>query len=207
MATATAGVITPAELQQSAEYQKCSVKQRLLIDTLIVNGFDWAHAVSVAFDMKSQRNAAIYSYAVRRSPEVRAALNLFLHGGDERSIFIEELKESIRRSKPGSTARLRAQALYASMVFKVKDEAANEPDDAEEPAIPTARKIEVLPYDATKTYEVGAFVSDTDSTGAVHVGQVTEISATGRPTVVVAVKSIDGQPVISETGQATREKF
>ena len=188
MATATAGVITPAELQQSAEYQKCSVKQRLLIDTLIVNGFDWAHAVSVAFDMKSQRNAAIYSYAVRRSPEVRAALNLFLHGGDERSIFIEELKESIRRSKPGSTARLRAQALYASMVFKVK-------------------KIEVLPYDATKTYEVGAFVSDTDSTGAVHVGQVTEISATGRPTVVVAVKSIDGQPVISETGQATREKF
>ena len=205
MATATtAGVITPAELQQSAEYQKCSVKQRLLIDTLIANGFDWAHAVSVAFDMKSQRNAAIYSYAVRRSPEVRAALNLFLHGGDERAIFVEELKESIRRSKPGSTARLRAQSLYASLVFKIQDAAANEPDDAE-PEIPTARKIEVLPYDATKTYKVGAFVSDKDATGAIHIGQVVAINANGRPTQVVAVKSIDDQPVLNTTGQATRE--
>jgi hypothetical protein len=181
------------------------VKQRLLIDTLIANGFDWAHAVSVAFDMKSQRNAAIYSYAVRRSPEVRAALNLFLHGGDERAIFIEGLRETIRRSKEGSTAKLRAQALYASMVFKVKDEAADEPDDAEEPKIPTARKIEVTQYDATRKYAVGAFVSDKDATGTVHVGQVVAINANGRPTVVVAVKSIDGQPVINETGQATRE--
>jgi hypothetical protein len=174
---------------------------------LLQNGFDYIHATCAAFDMKSVRNAAIYSYSVRRSPIVRAALNLFLHGGDERAVFIEDLKDSIRRSKPGSTARLRAQALYASMVFKVKDEAANEPDDAEEPAIPTARKIEVLPYDAMKAYKVGAFVSDKDATGALHVGQVTAINANGRPTQVVAVKSTaDGQqPILNATGQATRE--
>jgi hypothetical protein len=131
-------------------------------------------------------------------------LNLFLHGGDERAIFIEGLRETIRRSKEGSTAKLRAQSLYASLVFKVKDEAADEPDDAE-PEIPTARKIEVKPYDPTKTFKINDFVSDTDSTGTVHVGQVTAVSDSGRPTVVVAVKSIDGQPVINETGQAIRE--
>jgi hypothetical protein len=204
MATATAGVITLAELQQSAEYQACSVKQKLWLDTLLQNGFDYTHATCAAFDMKSERNGAIYSYAVRRSPEVRAALNLFLHGGDERAIFIEGLRETIRRSKEGSTAKLRAQSLYASLVFKVKDEAADEPDDAE-PEIPTARKIEVKPYDPTKTFKINDFVSDTDSTGTVHVGQVTAVSDSGRPTVVVAVKSIDGQPVINETGQAIRE--
>ena len=206
MATITEGVITPTEFQQSAVYGKCSVKQRLFLDTLIANGFDYIHATQTAFDMKNARNAAIYSYAVRRSPEVRAALNLFLHGGDERAVFIEELKESVRRSKPGSTAKLRAQALYASMVFKVKDEAANEPDDAEEPAIPTARQIEVKPYDPTKIFKVNDFVSDKDATGTVHVGQVTAVSDSGRPTAVVAVRSdAAGQPILNATGQASRE--
>jgi hypothetical protein len=206
MATSTAGVITATEFQQSVEYQKCTEKQRLFLDTLLANGFDYIHATQTAFDMKNARNASIYSYAVRRSPEVRAALNLFLYGGDERAIFVEGLRETIRRSKEGSTAKLRAQALYASMVFKVKDEAADEPDDAEEPKIPTARKIEVTQYDATRKYAVGAFVSDKDATGTVHVGQVIAISETGRPTVVVAVKTdADGQPILNATGQAIRE--
>jgi hypothetical protein len=205
MATITEGVISTAEFQQSAEYRLCSEKQRFWLDTLIANGFDYIHATSTAFDMASLRNAAIYSYAVRRSPTVRAALNLFLHGGDERAIFIEGLKETIRRSKEGSTAKLRAQSLYASLVFKVKDEEADEPDEAL--SVPKARKVEVHPYDPTKRYAVGDYVSDKDANdGSIHLGQVAAIGETGRPTSVVAVKSdAEGQPIFNAVGKAIRE--
>jgi hypothetical protein len=198
----TKGVLTLAGLQQSAEYQACTPKQRFWLDTLISNGFDYTHATATAFDMKSESNAQVYSYAVRRSSAVLAALNLFQYGGDDREIFLAGLRETIRRSKEGSTAKLRAQSLYARLVYSVVEPVEDEP---EETAASKIRKVILHQYDPTAQYSVDDFVSDKGPDGAVHVGLVQAINANGQPTKILKVQSAEGQPIFDAKGQVIPE--
>jgi hypothetical protein len=202
MTTADKGVMTLEGLQQSAEYQACTPKQRFWIDTLLSNNFDYVHATQTCYDMKSESNAQVYSYAVRRSPTVLAALNLFQYGGDDKEIFLAGLRETIRRSKEGSTAKLRAQALYARLVYSVVEPVEDEP---EETAAPKLRKVIVHAYDPTAEYSVDDFVSDSGPDGAVHVGLVQAINANGQPTKILKVQSAEGQPIFDAKGQVIPE--
>lgn len=137
MAHETKGVMAFDELQQSPEYAACSDKMKLWLQTLISSDFNYKLATATAYNCKNLRQAHVFSYAVRKWPVIRAALNLYL-GRSEQDVFLEDLKETIRRSPVGSDRHVRAQALYARLKFGVSESSA-EPEAEPVPVIPDSR--------------------------------------------------------------------
>jgi hypothetical protein len=127
----TKGAISLAELQASTEYLACTPKMQVWLTTLIQSNFDYKLATVKAFNCKNLRQAHIFSYAVRKWPVIRAALNLYL-GRSEQDVFLADLQETIRRAPKGSVAQVRAQALYARLKFGVST-----PDSEPEPEAET----------------------------------------------------------------------
>lgn len=140
----TKNVMTLEELKLSPEYAACSDKMKLWLQTLIASDWNYTAATVSAFQCKSTRQAQMFSYAVRKWPVVRAALNLYL-GLSERDVFLEDLQQTIRRAPKGSDRRVRALALYARMKFGVNENAEPEAADENETPQPVA----------THTFRVG----------------------------------------------------
>lgn len=131
------------EWHASKEYLQCSAKQRLWLDTLVSNGFDYTAATVAAFGCKSLKNAQIFSHAVRRARVVKAALNLYLRK-TELDCDIEETFKQYQRAEPGSVA---AQRLW-SQLLRLKYGLRSEPE-AESAA---AAKVPRVPGGATLYY-------------------------------------------------------
>jgi hypothetical protein len=129
------GAISLAELQASTAYLACTPKMQLWLTTLIQSNFDYKLATATAFNCKNLRQAHVFSYAVRKWPVIRAALNLYL-GKSEQEVFLEDLLQTICRAPRGSVAQVRAQALYARMKFGVNADGA-EPEAARPTETPT----------------------------------------------------------------------
>jgi hypothetical protein len=142
MESETKGPITLAELQASPEYLACTPKMQVWLTTLIESNFDYKLATATAFNCKNLRQAHVFSYAVRKWPVIRAALNLYL-GRSEQDVFLEDLKETIRRAPKGSVAQVRAQALYARLKFGVSEGSAEPEAKSESPAAAVESKAPV----------------------------------------------------------------
>jgi hypothetical protein len=134
----TKTALTLAELQASPEYLVCSPKMQVWLTTLIQSNFDYKLATATAYNCKNPRQAHVFSFAVRKWPVVRAALSLYL-GRSVQDVFLEDLKETIRRAPKGSDRQVRALALYARMKWGVSSPASDEPEAEPAPVIPDPR--------------------------------------------------------------------
>jgi hypothetical protein len=182
MATAARQIETASPMPwetftRSARYTGLTFKRRVWLTAfLATNDATWAG--SMAFDAKSPRNAKIVGNECKRSLPIREALAEYA-GKSEREVFLESLKDTIRRAEPGSVAQTKAQALYARMKFGLELEMDGRPPRAEESETRAASVAE-----AAKTFvaKVGDIVL---VNGVKH--RVTAVDENGKPT--------DGEPL------------
>jgi hypothetical protein len=80
---------------------------------------DAVAATRAACKCKNEKNARLLSYHVRSHKKVKACIAL-LEGKSERDLFIESLRETVRKSTPGSIASLRGHSLLARMLYHDK---------------------------------------------------------------------------------------
>jgi len=113
-------VMSLAEFQTSLEFLACTEKAQRWLVALVESNLDY-RAATLSVYSKTPRQAQILSYAVRKWPSVRRALNLYL-GRTDKDAFLEDLQTTIRRAPEGSVARVKAMALYARMKFGVGEE-------------------------------------------------------------------------------------
>lgn len=147
------------EWRASKEYLQCSPKQRLWLDTLISNGFDYTGATVAAFECKSVKNAQIFSYSVRRSRVVKSALNLYLRK-TELDCDLEESFRQFHRAEPGSIAAQRFWAQILRLKYGMKPETEHGPvqPKADDSLIP-ADRLEVW-IDKTTGFAIGYRAAD-----------------------------------------------
>jgi hypothetical protein len=179
MAQESKRTMTFDELKQSPEYAACSDKMKLWLQTLISSDFNYTLATVTAFQCKSTRQAAMFSYAVRNWAKVRAALNLYL-GRNEQDVFLEDLAQTIRRAPKGSVAQVRAQALYARMKFGVSTPDNDEPTPARDQQTVTNKSEAPITSGEPTRFHVGQIITDRDENGVVHTGRVLSVDADGQ---------------------------
>jgi hypothetical protein len=170
----TKAAITFAEFQASKEYLACTPKMQVWLTTLIESNFDYKLATATAFNCKNLRQAHVFSYAVRKWPIIRTALNLYL-GLSEQDVFMADLQETIRRAPKGSDRHVRALALYARLKFGVAEGSA-EPQQGARTTDAPATVSEV----SQQRFHVGQIITDRDDHGVVHTGRVIAVDANGQ---------------------------
>jgi hypothetical protein len=164
------GVITLAELQATPQFLDCSTKMQRWLTVLIETG-SYFRATTEAFSCASERQAQIFSYAVRKWPKIRACLNLYLGRSaeqiriekeqEERRNLLRRVRRNLMKAEPGSVAAMRLLAQEERLLFGVKVT----DDEAETPAPPkTGHRFavgEILEQDGV-CYEVTALAPNGD---------------------------------------------
>jgi hypothetical protein len=159
----------------SEQWTRLTQPQRRWVTEFIASA-DPVKATRLAYRCKSEESARVYSYEIRRHPAVRAAVAVF-NGKSQRDLLIEDLRENIRKSKPGSIARTKSLALLARLTLGVDVEmdgrlASHAGESAEAPA------------------EAHASTPDTDR--KVPAGALAWINKDG---VVIGYRDADGKDV------------
>jgi hypothetical protein len=144
------------EWHATKEYLGCSAKQKLWLDTLVSNGFDYTAATVAAFECKSVKNAQIFSHAVRRARVVKVALNLYLRK-TELDCDIEETFRQYQRAEPGSVAAQRLWSQLLRLKYGVRSEIEAEPEAAKAPQVPERATVY---YDRNSGKVVGYRTAD-----------------------------------------------
>jgi hypothetical protein len=172
-------VTTLHEFQATPEYLACTPKMQVWLTTLIESNFDYKLATATAYNCKNLRQAHVFSYAVRKWPIIRAALNVYL-GKSERDSFLEDLEQTIRRAPKGSDRQVRAQALYARMKFGVSTPDNDEPTSARDPQTVTSKPETLATSDEPIRFYVGQIITDRDEQGILHTGRVLSVDEHGK---------------------------
>jgi hypothetical protein len=180
------GTMARAEFETTREFSRCSAKQKRWLQVMIENGGDPIQATVAAFDCASVTNAHIYSFAVRRSPKVQAALNLYL-GKTERDLLLEKVRYNLKHAEPGSIAAQRLLAQEERLIHGIKPPAEDEPaaeNKSKTPAPASVRENATLQAAANKAspprFHVGQIIADRDQKGIVHTGRVLSVDADGQ---------------------------
>jgi hypothetical protein len=101
----------------AALFHEMTPKQRAWLGGYVATG-DALATTKTIYKCKSDRNAKVMSYELRRHPNVKAILSI-LAGKSEREIYLEKLAKDCDAAEPGSMARYRMHALYAQVAFGV----------------------------------------------------------------------------------------
>jgi hypothetical protein len=133
-------VISIAAAEASAEWKALTPKQKAWIG-FFVQSNDGLAATKLVYAVKSDRNARSLMYEMQRNPRVTAVLGL-LAGLTEREIFLEGLKDGIRRAKKGSVAYVRAMSLFAHAAGIIAGNVPDEDDDESGIDIPVDKIVE-----------------------------------------------------------------
>ncbi len=119
--------VTWDEMAASSQWLALTPRQRVwVVGFLATNDEVWATKMS--YEGNNPEVLRTKRYEVRRNPAVRCAIGFFR--GNERETLLDEVRESIRKSEPGSVAQVRALSLYARLAGFV----APEGGEAEKPA-------------------------------------------------------------------------
>jgi len=103
-----------AEFIRTSEWAQLSVRQKFWLQTYLA-GNDRVLATQCAYGTTGPENTRIFSYEVRKHPAIQAALNRYWNRSP-REILLRDLQANIKATKPGSMARIKAQALYAKLL-------------------------------------------------------------------------------------------
>src|SRR2546427_597700 len=109
--------MTFAQLERTPEWRALSPQQRFWLQSYLATN-DREFATRAAYD-GSPANARTMAYYVLKNRKVQAVLNRYLNKG-AREIFLEQLQADLKKSKPGSVACAKLQALIAEFAFEVK---------------------------------------------------------------------------------------
>ena len=85
-----------AELEQTPEWNACTVKQQMWIRSFLASNCDPLLATKTAYDSGKDLYAQMLSHQVRSNVHVRAVLNLWF-GRSERDAFMDRLQRQIER--------------------------------------------------------------------------------------------------------------
>ena len=99
-----------AELEASPCWSRLSPQQKSWVVVYIATGGDPVQATSFAYRCSSPKNARCLSYEIRKSEAVVEALN-FWAGKSERDLILEQVRENLRNSEPGSIAAAKFMAM------------------------------------------------------------------------------------------------
>jgi hypothetical protein len=112
-----------AVLEKTSEFRRLNVAQRFYIQTLL-HGIvdlgleDHLFSAQVAFESDSAR---VRSYAIRHSPKIQAVLRVYEnYGKSARQRLLDQIQRELADAKPGSVARARLVAAYATAAFGEK---------------------------------------------------------------------------------------
>jgi hypothetical protein len=86
--------MTIEDLEQTLEWNACTVKQRMWIRSFIASNGNALLATKQAYDSGTDLYAQMFSHQVRSNGHVRAVLNLYF-GISERARFIDQLQKRI----------------------------------------------------------------------------------------------------------------
>ena len=107
-------VLSRSQFQLTPEFLACTSGQRAWLLALLDGGFNYTNATLSAFHCGSRRIAQIRSFAVRKSPNVHAAIAVLLGRSEAELVresqvsqatrLLREVDRNLKAAKPGSTA-------------------------------------------------------------------------------------------------------
>ena len=167
-------------LRQTVAFRRLTGQQQQFVLALISNGGDTIAACRVAYPKAKPESQVVMSYSVSQNPAVQDALEVY-RWMDSRAALIELCKANLRACEPGSTAAQRLVTQLERLMFGITGsnrgrfidpDAIHEEPEVEEPVTPA------------QTFVVGQRVTQRDDAGVVHIGQVMEIDADGKPSKI-----------------------
>ena len=111
--------LTFAELEQTPQFRKLTIKQQFWLRSYIESGLDGIWATQVVFECTALGSARAYSYEILQNKKIIAALNWYFRRTDS-EILLNEVRADIAASRPGSPARAKLREIEAKLISKPK---------------------------------------------------------------------------------------